>query len=98
MKKTISIIILVLLVAAVAVVAANVFAPEDTGNNQGNETAQVQCEAAGGTYVAVANECEGVSAEMCADLEGTFNECASACRNDADAEICTMQCVQVCQL
>lgn len=50
-----------------------------------------------GTWIADANECENMPQSMCEDLGGTFNECASACRNDPDAEICTMQCVQVCQ-
>lgn len=44
------------------------------------------------------NECEGISKDACDDLGGTYNECASACRNDPNAEICTMQCVIVCQL
>lgn len=49
-----------------------------------------------GTWIQESQECEGMPQEMCVQLGGTFNECASACRNDPDAEICTMQCVQVC--
>lgn len=50
-----------------------------------------------GTWLSGTQECEWMSQEQCESLGGTFNECASACRNDPTAEICTMQCVQVCQ-
>jgi hypothetical protein len=58
---------------------------------------KTECEAAEGTWVGEANECEYISQEKCEELGGTFNECASACRNDPEAEICTMQCVLVCE-
>jgi hypothetical protein len=54
------------------------------------------CENKGGIWIESANECEGISGPDCDDLGGEFNECASACRNDPDTEICTMQCVLVC--
>ena len=50
-----------------------------------------------GNWLPETNECEGMSAQMCEELGGTYNECASACRNDPEAEMCTMQCVLVCQ-
>lgn len=50
-----------------------------------------------GVWVEEANECEGMGKEMCEDLGGTFNECASACRNNPDAQVCTLQCVLVCE-
>ena len=50
-----------------------------------------------GNWLAESNECEGMAKEMCEELGGTYNECASACRNDPDAEMCTMQCILVCQ-
>ena len=55
------------------------------------------CENAGGTWLPDSRECEGISRESCENAGGIFNECASACRNDPDAEICTLQCVLVCQ-
>lgn len=56
-----------------------------------------QCELAQGTWLEEPQECEGVSKESCESMGGTFNECASACRNDPDAMVCTMQCVLVCE-
>jgi hypothetical protein len=49
-----------------------------------------------GRWNAAYAECEYMPAQMCEDLGGQFNGCASACRHDPDAEMCTMQCVQVC--
>ncbi len=43
------------------------------------------------------NECGGISKEICEEIWWNFNECASACRNNPEAEICTMQCVAVCE-
>lgn len=54
------------------------------------------CDDLGGSWIEEARECEGISEESCDDLGGNFNPCASACRNDPDAEYCTMQCVLVC--
>ncbi len=54
------------------------------------------CVDASGTWLSEFNECEYISEETCEGLGGIFSECASACRNDPAAEICTMQCVQVC--
>lgn len=50
-----------------------------------------------GSWLSETRECEGMSKEQCETLGGTFNECASACRNNPEAEVCTMQCVIVCQ-
>lgn len=44
------------------------------------------------------SECLGIDQGQCLSLGGQFNECASACRHDDNAEICTMQCVVTCQL
>ena len=55
------------------------------------------CTDAGGNYDAVFKECTMIGAEQCVAIGGTFNECASACRNDPSAEMCTLQCVQVCE-
>lgn len=55
------------------------------------------CIAVGGDWDSINSECLGVGANTCQEIGGTFNECASACRNDPKAEVCTLQCVQVCQ-
>lgn len=57
---------------------------------------QQLCVDAGGKWIDGANECEGISAQYCQEIGGQFEECGSACRNDPNAEICTMQCVQYC--
>jgi hypothetical protein len=59
-------------------------------------TSSEQCESIGGTWTGY--DCEGIGQQQCQEIGGTFNECASACRNNPDAEVCTMQCVQVCTL
>lgn len=58
---------------------------------------QGACLSFDGNWLEATQECEGMGQEMCDDLGGTYNECASACRNNPDAELCTMQCVQVCK-
>lgn len=62
------------------------------------QKAEAGCTDTGKTWVAATNECEGVAKAWCDAYGGTFNECASACRNDPKAEICTEQCVQVCKI
>ncbi|MCA9459018.1 MAG: hypothetical protein KC550_00555 [Nanoarchaeota archaeon] len=57
---------------------------------------QFKCENAQGTWLEEYNECEYISQELCQEMKGTFNECESACRNDPNAQMCTMQCVAVC--
>jgi hypothetical protein len=49
-----------------------------------------------GNWLEESQECEGMAESQCAASGGTFNECASACRNNPEAEMCTMQCVVVC--
>jgi hypothetical protein len=62
-----------------------------------NSAAQEQaCTEAGGKYLAVFSECENVSSATCTAMGGTFNECASACRHQPEASVCTAQCVPVC--
>ena len=64
---------------------------EDTSINL-----QGACESFDGGWIEATKECEGMAKEQCEELEGTFNECASACRNDPDAFVCTQQGVIVC--
>lgn len=55
------------------------------------------CEELEGTPLEEYNECEHISQDACEYLNGEFHECESACRNDPNAEICTMECVSVCK-
>ena len=55
------------------------------------------CEKSGGQWSAEFKECVGIDTTACKNIGGTFNECASACRNTKQ-DICTMQCVQVCEI
>jgi hypothetical protein len=54
------------------------------------------CEAMQGTPLPEFNECEWISEEACTYLEGEYQDCASACRNNPNEEMCIMMCVQVC--
>ena len=56
-----------------------------------------RCTVFGGQWLPEFNECEFISEEQCSEMNGAFKECESACRHDPDAEICTLQCVLVCQ-
>jgi len=55
------------------------------------------CAFAGGTWLADFSQCEYVDQEWCEYNGGVFSECESACRNNPEAEVCTLQCVPVCQ-
>ncbi|MBN2251669.1 MAG: hypothetical protein JW724_06320 [Candidatus Altiarchaeota archaeon] len=57
---------------------------------------QGACLSFDGNWLEEYGECEGMPREQCVALGGTFDGCASACRHDPAAQICTMQCVQVC--
>ena len=69
---------------------------EDSDEEQDLQDKGTSCENIGGTYLEEFDECEGISEDGCAALGGTFDPCGSACRNDPDAEFCTMQCVPFC--
>lgn len=56
------------------------------------------CLAKWGERSSIHNECVGVDAVSCQAMQGSFDECASACRHNPEAQACTMQCVPVCQL
>ena len=55
------------------------------------------CVSFDGKWLSGSNECEGINKVECEKMGGKYNECASACRNDPKAQICTMQCVLVCE-
>lgn len=100
MKRILTIILAVLAIFLVACSAV----VENTDNKDvvlDNSSSAVSlsnsCISNGGNWIEDANECEGIDRETCSSLGGNFNECASACRNDPDAMVCTMQCVLVCE-
>lgn len=55
------------------------------------------CLSVGGKFDSENMECLSISKEQCGTIGGDFNTCASACRNDPKAKMCTLQCVGVCQ-
>jgi hypothetical protein len=55
------------------------------------------CGVQNGLWINQYKECEGISKEFCQSRGGYFNECASACRHNPEATICTMQCVPICE-
>ncbi len=59
---------------------------------------KISCESKGGTWYTDNNVCEinSLSENECTTNGGEFNSCASACRHNPKAEICTMQCVLTC--
>jgi hypothetical protein len=61
-------------------------------------TKEVTCEELGGNFLEAQNECEYITQEECDLLGGTFDDCASACRHDPNAEVCITLCVPVCYL
>jgi hypothetical protein len=56
------------------------------------------CEAEDGKWLPDFRECENITREWCDKYNGEYSECASACRNNPSAEICTLQCLQVCKI
>jgi hypothetical protein len=59
---------------------------------------KTQCIGFSGSWLEESKECVGISEKDCSSIGGKFNECASACRNNPKADVCTMQCVIVCEL
>lgn len=75
---------------------------QDSLDNFGNF-----CEDEGGIWLSEHRECEGIDADSCAEAETFFpkregliffDQCASACRHDAEAEMCITQCVPLCYI
>lgn len=56
------------------------------------------CKNKNGTYDEIYRECLGIDQTACTQIGGQYNFCASACRHDPNAQVCTMQCVEVCQM
>jgi hypothetical protein len=79
--------------------------PVRFNSGEGNEAVLVEsdireigesCVVSGGTWLPGFNQCEYIGVEWCVNNDGIYAECESACRNDPNAEICTLQCVPVC--
>ncbi|MGM5488200.1 MAG: putative hemolysin [Nanobdellota archaeon] len=79
------------------VFVCDVNSTNDSGDSHRYDDPHAQlCKDNGGKWLEEFNECEGLSEEVCEANDGSFNNCASACRHDPDAEMCTTQCVMVC--
>lgn len=62
-----------------------------------------KCKEFGGNWLALQSECESQSSTVlteseCDEINGEFNSCASACRNDLSANACIEVCVSVCKV
>lgn len=64
-------------------------------NNQ--DDMKEACLTSNGNWLNDFKECEYVGKEWCDNRGGKFDQCASACRHE-ESEVCTKQCVSVCQL
>ncbi|MFA5420638.1 MAG: hypothetical protein WC280_01250 [Patescibacteria group bacterium] len=94
MKKNIVYIFLIIALAAVAFIVYN---NKKDINMDGPSVAE-SCQFFGGTWLEDFNECEYIDNEWCLSFDGIFNECGSACRNNPEAEMCTLQCVSFCEI
>ena len=56
------------------------------------------CQDNGGNWLEEFSQCESSNPAVCSQMGGEFKECGSACRNDPDAQICTLQCVPYCDV
>ena len=95
--KKIVVFMVIISVFLIGACTRNTDQPENIqpNDNQPNVVGE-KCQELGGKWLEEFSECEGISEQVCEELGGNFNQCASACRNDPNAEMCTMQCVQVC--
>lgn len=58
-----------------------------------------ECEMMGSTLCEPGTNCQQVKKEFCEnDLHGTYQECASPCRNDPESEFCITSCAEVCSV
>ncbi len=100
-KSILTAVLTVVVIAAIAFIAVllsnNSKTPATEDNVESKSELQTYCEDNNGTWLEESQECEGISEAMCVNEGGVFNECASACRNNPEQEVCTLQCVQVCE-
>jgi len=71
---------------------------QETYNDNSNPESIDICTKNGGVYDNKNKECLGIDQNTCEGIGGTFNECASPCRHDPEAEICVLSCEILCQL
>ena len=69
---------------------------DKTSESSTDKSLKERCIGSGGNWLEEHNECERISSDVCSELGGSFESCASACRHDPDAEACIAVCVQVC--
>ncbi len=69
---------------------------EKTTTSPSTRTTADKCTFAGGTWSEEYKECVEIGSDICTEMDGTFNECASPCRHNPEAEVCITMCVQVC--
>lgn len=71
---------------------------KSNSNQKLNIKNKSECESNSGVWYGESNICEinSFSENMCVARGGEWNGCASACRHDKDAEVCTLQCVLTC--
>lgn len=96
MKKKLNVILLIILLVVVSFILIYFFKQKSTTVSVPS-TGEV-CKMIDGIRLENYNECENISQERCELEHGTFNPCASACRHDAEAAMCTDQCVSVCKV
>ncbi|MFS8131191.1 MAG: hypothetical protein ACMG57_04385 [Candidatus Dojkabacteria bacterium] len=64
--------------------------------NEDITSVSTKCSNENGVWVENTKECEGVSEPFCRNLNGTFDACASPCRNKGGQVACIQMCLQVC--
>lgn len=98
MKKSTQILLMTLIVAIIIlIIVFFIIPPKQTTETPVVNDLATSCQSAGGNWIEQYQECEMINNDWCKENNGTFNECASACRHDLEAEICTLQCVFVCE-
>jgi len=95
MKKIIILIISLIIIIILATVIYFFWPKPEVIIEQ--ESLAENCQNNFGTWLNEWQECEKVTKEWCKNSGGVFFECESACRHNPKAEICTLQCIQVCK-
>jgi hypothetical protein len=100
-RRSLMVILALVIVALLALLAAFISNQNKTNTpSDVNTDTQLNlieyCQENNGTWIEEAKECEGLAEAMCEARDGVFNDCASACRNNPEQDICTLQCIQVC--
>lgn len=69
-----------------------------TTEGSATPTSGEKCAARGGTWSSEYGECTGIGQAACVAIGGDFDDCASACRHDPNAQVCILMCVEVCTI